>query len=203
MKMKLYSSKTSPFARKVRIAVEELSLQGLVEEITTDYMNAPQDFLAANPLSQIPVLVTEKGETLPGSNLAIDYLLTRGHSLASLPRGSKRFAALRRVTLADGITEAAVAVLLESRRPAESQYAPWMNRKREAVVRALAALEVEAAELDAEAPTVVEIAAGAALGYLDFRFADLQWRNSCPQLAAWFEAFSLRPSMQRTQPVAS
>ncbi len=203
MKMKLYSSPTSPFVRKVRIAVEELELQGLVEEIATDYNNPGEDFLHANPLGQIPALVTEKGETLPGSNLIIEYLQTRGHSLESLPRGSKRHAAMRRVTLADGITEAAVSILLESRRPSAKQYAPWTERKKVAVLRGLAALEAEVGELSAETATIVEIAVGATLGYLDFRFEKIAWRTSCPGLAEWYAEFSQRPSMLRTVPVAA
>jgi len=200
MRMKLYASKTSPFARKVRIAVEELSLQGLVEEVITDYANPDAEFLHCNPLAQIPALLTEKGETLPGSNLIIDYLMSRGHALASLPRGSKRISALRRLTLADGMTEAAVAMLLESRRPAEKVYAEWIARKRAAVLRTLDVLEAEAPELSPNAPTVVEIGVAAALGYLDFRFADLSWRVGRPQLSTWFAEFSARPSMQATQP---
>lgn len=202
MKMKLYCSLTSPFSRKVRVAVQELELASLVDEIITDYSAPPEDFLAANPLGQIPALVTEKGQSLPGSDLIIEYLQTRGHSLTSIARGSQRWAALRRAALAEGITEAAVAMLLESRRPAKSQHAPWVERKLVAVNRALDALEAESAELASEAPTVVEIGVGCALAYLDLRFAVLDWRQPRPGLAAWYGGFAERPSMLKTAPPA-
>lgn len=203
MKMKLYGSKTSPFSRKVLVAIEELDLGSLVERVGVDPFNPPEEFLAANPLAQIPALVTEKGECLPGSALIIEYLMGRSRGLASLPRGSQRWAALRRATLADGVTEAAVAMLLESRRPPERQYLPWSERKRAAVLRGLDQLERDAAGLLAEQPSTTEISVGCALGYLDFRFPELQWRDGRPALTAWYAGFSQRPSMQRTAPPGS
>jgi glutathione S-transferase len=201
MKMKLYSSRTSPFARKVRVAILELELEGLVDEVMTDYNANEAEFLAVNPLGQIPALATEKGELLPGSDLIIEYLQGRAGSLTSLPRGSARWRALRRQTLADGLLEAAVSILLESRRPAGEQSPGWIERKRAAIIRTLDALEAEATQLLAEKPSVVEITIGCALGYLDFRFASLDWRQARPTLAGWFEGFSQRPAMLATQPV--
>lgn len=203
MKMKLYGSKTSPFARKVLVAIEELELGSLVERIGVDPFDPPPEFLAANPLAQIPALVTEKGECLPGSDLIIEYLMGRSRGLTSLPRGSQRWAALRRANLADGITEAAVAMLLESRRPTERQHQPWTERKRAAVLRGLDQLEQEAAGLLSEQASTTEISVACALGYLDFRFPELQWREGRPALAAWYAGFSQRPSMQRTAPPGS
>lgn len=201
MKMKFYSSRTSPFARKVRVAVLELELEGLVEETMTDYNANEQDFLATNPLGQIPALATEKGELLPGSDLIIEYLQGRAGSLTSLPRGSARWLALRRQTLANGLLEAAVSILLESRRPAGEQSPGWIERKRAAIIRTLDALETEAAHLLTEKPSVVEITIGCAMGYLDFRFASLDWRQTRPALAGWYEGFAQRPSMIATQPI--
>lgn len=203
MKMLLFSSRTSPFARKVRIAVEELQLSSLVEQRFVDPFAPSAELLAANPLAQIPTLVTEKGQSLPGSELIVEYLQTRGHGLTSLPRGSQRWAALRRLQLADGMIEAAVSMLLESRRPAGNQYPPWIERKREALRRSLDALEQDAGRLIEDVPSVVEIAVAAALGYLDFRFPDLAWREGRRGLHSWYETFASRPSMQATQPVAA
>jgi len=202
MKMKLFSSKTSPFVRKVRVSLLELGLEGLVDEVPTDYIQGDAAFLAANPLGQIPALVTDKGEALAGSDLIIEYLLSRGSGLASLPRGSARWSRLKLAQLADGMTEAAVSVLPETRRAAGEQSPGWIARKEAAVRRSLDALEAGAAELSAETPSVVEISVGCALGYLDFRFARLEWRQGRPALAAWFASFAERPSMLATVPVA-
>jgi glutathione S-transferase len=203
MKMKLYSSKTSPFARKVRVAIIELELDGLVEEIFTDWSANEPAFLAANPLGQIPALITEKGETLPGSALIVEYLQGRGGSLTSLPRGSARWSALRRANLADGITEAAVSVLLEMRRASHEQSPAWIARKKTAIVRSLDALNIEAGNLLTETPGVVEIALGCALGYLDFRFPEMAWREQRAPLAVWYEGFAARASMLKTAPPAA
>lgn len=202
MKMKLFSSKTSPFARKVRVAIHELGLDGLVEEIFTDWSANEPEFIAANPLAQIPALISEKGETLPGSDLIIEYLQTRGGSLTSLPRGSARWPRLKRHSLAEGILEAAVSMLLESRR-AEGERSPaWVARKSAAIERSLDVLEQEADQLLTELPSVVEVTIGCALGYLDFRFGTLDWRTTRPALAAWYAVFAERPSMLKTAPMA-
>src|SRR5687768_4097426 len=117
MKMKLYTSKTSPYSRRVRVVIEELALAEQVEEILADPFAPPPELLVANPLSKIPTLVSERGEQIPDSALIIEYLTARRHGLAPLPRGSKRWHVLRRAQVALGIIDAAVATVLEKRRP--------------------------------------------------------------------------------------
>ncbi|HZR37666.1 MAG TPA: glutathione S-transferase N-terminal domain-containing protein [Nevskia sp.] len=205
MKMKLYLSLTSPYARKVRMVVRELGLVDLVQEAVVDPWNAGADFLAANPLSKVPTLVTDKGEALPDSKLIVEYLLTRGRGLATLPRGAQRWALLRRQQLAEGIIDAAVAMRLEqAMRPPEFAYQGWLDRQVGSINRALDALDLDAGELLHEGPVrMVEIAVGAALGYLDFRQPQLQWRHGRERLASWYFSFAQRPSMQATQPPAA
>lgn len=202
MKMKLYLSLTSPYARKVRMAAHELGLADLVSEVIVDPWNAQSDFLGVNPLCKVPTLVTEKGETLPDSKLIVEYLLTRGRGLAALPRGAQRWALLRRQQLAEGILDAAVAMRLEqAMRPQEFRFQGWLDRQTAAINRSLDALELEAGELLHEGPIrTVEIAVGAALGYLDFRHGPLEWRQNRPRLASWYFSFAQRPCMQATQP---
>lgn len=200
MKMQLYCSKTSPYSRKVRVAAEELGLADLIEEIHTDPFEPPPAFLAANPLSRIPTLVTERGEALPDSRLIIEYLQTRGRGLATLPRGSKRWAILRREQLAEGVIDAAVVSVLERRRPESIVYTVFLDRQAAAIRRSIEVLDLEASALDAQAPGNVEIATGVALAYLDFRMPYLDWRSGHETLAAWFAEFAQRPSMLRTAP---
>ena len=201
MKMRLYASKTSPYARRVRVVVLELGLQDLVEEVATEPFDPSADFLAANPLCKVPVLVTEKGERLPDSSLIVEYLLTRGRGLASLPRGAQRWALLRHQQLGEGIMDASVATQLEKRRPPEFLYQPWLDRQATAINRALDALEAEAADLLlADSVRTVEVTIGSALAYLDFRLPQLEWRSGRERLAAWYFAFAQRPSMLATQP---
>lgn len=202
VKLKLYCSKTSPYARKVRIAIVEMGIEDSVIEEHVDPFNAPADFLIANPLSKLPALVTERGDSLPDSSLILDYLTHRYSGLAPLPRGNKRWEALRRTKLADGILDAAVSTILEKRRPEGIQYTTWLDRQAAAIQRALDALNTEASFLATEKPGVCEVTCGAALGYLDFRMAYLDWRKNRAPLTAWFDVFSQRPSMTKTAPPA-
>jgi glutathione S-transferase len=200
MRMKLYMSTTSPYARKIRVVVRELGLTELVTEVLVDPYDAPADFLAINPLSKIPALVTDKGEPLIGSSLILEYLQTRGRGLATMPRGAQRWTLLRRLQLAEGIIAAAVATRQEQRRPPEFVYQGWLDRQTGAINRALDALEAEAAELLHDgAVRTVEVSAGVALAYLDFRMPQLQWRNGRERLSSWYFTFAQRPSMLSTQ----
>jgi len=202
MKMRLYQSATSPYARKVRVALEELGLADAVELVETDPFAPTPEFLAVNPLGTVPAMVTERGEMLPDSTLILDYLVQRQAGLASLPRGQRRWDVLRRTALADGAIDAAVSIRLEKRRPESIHYTPWMDRKAAAIRRALDVLSGEAGLLALQTPGLCEIAAGVALAYLDFRLPYLEWRKNREPLAHWYTVFAQRPSMQKTQPPA-
>lgn len=199
-KMKLFISKTSPYARKVRVAIEELGLGEQVEEIVADPFNPPPELLAANPLSKVPTLVTDRGEAVPDSQLILDYLTHRKSGLAPLPRGAKRWETLRRMQVADGVIDAAVSIVLEKRRPESIHYIPFLDRQTANIRRALDALDAEAGLLALQTPGLCEITCGAALGYLDFRLPYLEWRKARDALANWYTVFAQRPSMQKTAP---
>ena len=200
MKMRLFCSLSSPYSRKVRVVAEELGLSDLIEEVITDPYAPPPELLAANPLSKIPTLITDKGEALPDSDLIIEYLNTRGRGLASLPRGSKRWSALRRLHVANGIIDAAVSTVMERRKPESIIYTVFLDRQAEAIKRGVELLALEAQALSLEAPTVVELVAAVALGYLDLRMGYLHWRDSHEALATWHNSMAQRPSMLKTQP---
>ena len=199
--MKLYYSETSPYARKVRVALRELGLAEFVDESLADPYTATPELLAVNPLSKVPALVTEKGENLPDSGLIVEYLLARGRGLGPLPRGMQRWILLRRQQLAEGVMDAAVAARMEMRRPPEFVLQGAIDRQLATVNRALDALNAEAAELLHEGQVrTVEITVGAALGFLDYRLPQLKWREGRERLGNWYFVFSQRPSMQATQP---
>ncbi|MGQ0586820.1 MAG: glutathione S-transferase family protein [Gammaproteobacteria bacterium] len=200
MPMKLYSSKTSPYGRKVRIAIEELGLAGEIEEIVTDPFNPPPEMLAANPLSKVPTLVTDRNEALLDSALILDYLTHRKAGLATLSRGAKRWEVLRRAQLADGVIDAAVGIVMEKRRPESIHYIPFLDRQTAAIRRALDQLNRDAGLLALQTPGLCEITCGVALGYLDFRLPYLEWRKERDALAHWYTVFAQRPSMQKTAP---
>ena len=198
--MKLFSSKTSPYARKIRAAAEELGLAEQIEEIVVDPFAPGDEFLAANPLSKIPTLVTEHGVALPDSALILDYLSHKKTGLTALPRGVKRWEILRRTQLADGIIDCAVACQMEKRRPESIHYIPHLDRQKATIKRALDVLNSDAGLLALQTPGLCEITVGVALGYLDFRLPYLEWRAKREALAGWYTVFAQRPSMQKTQP---
>jgi glutathione S-transferase len=51
--------------------------------------------------------------------------------------------------------------------------------------------------------SIGQITVGCALGYLDLRFVEDDWRRDHPGLSNWFVEFSKRPSMQSTLPETS
>lgn len=201
MKMKLYSSKVSPYSRKVKVIAAELGLDDKIEEIITDPFNPPPEFLAANPLGKIPALVTEQGQSLPDSALIVEYLLSRGKKgLKPVPRGPLRWPLLRRAQVADGMIDAAVAIVYEKRRPESIIFTSFIDRQLATIHRSADLLNLEAGELSRDAAGLAEITAGCALGYIDFRLPYIEWRKGREALAEWYAAFVQRPSMAATVP---
>lgn len=199
--MRLRFSPTSPYTRKVTVAAIELGLDDRIERIGTNPWDPESDLGSDNPLGKVPALLLDDGMVLFDSPVICEYLdsLHDGHKLFPAP-GPARWAALRLQALADGILDAAVLRLIENmRRPEEFRWPAWERRQRAAVGRALDRLEVERGGMDGD-PTVAEIAIGCALGYLDFRFPDEDWRDERPKIAAWYEDWAQRPSMQATVP---
>ena len=199
--MKLYSSPTSPFARKCRIVARELEIK--LEEIDIDPWTN-EDFRRINPLSKIPALMLDDGSVLYDSRVICDYLneYKSGHFVPSQSMwrtGAGRWRALSLQAIGDGIADAAVICVRESKLPEDRRNAQNIARAMAAIAAGLDALE-RAAPKFAEHPTIGEVAVGCALGYLDFRLAHLGWRATRPQLAAWYEKFSQYPSMRATAP---
>ena len=199
--MKVMSAPTSPYARKVRMVIIEKGLQDRVEVIAASPYDNPPDLLAANPLCKVPALLTDDGKAIFDSPVICHYLDSLAPPACLLPEGEARWDYLVREALCDGILDAAYNTTMEGRRPEGYRSPDAPKRWRTAIVRAVAAVEDDIAGYEG-ALTLAQIGLGAALGYLDFRLADIGWRESCPKTAAWYETFSQRPSMQATRPDA-
>jgi len=194
--MKLYGSLISPFTRKAMVIVHELDLK-------VSLLPRPEDaaeFRRINPLGKIPALVLDDGSVLFDSPVICEYLnhvgggkFFPGMSLWKENNGRWKAAGLH--ALADGIADAAVARMVETRQATPNQV--HIDRHMLAVEAGLDALERSKM---ADPPTIGEIAAGCALGYIDYRMPELDWRTSRPNLAAWYEKFSQFKSMLATQP---
>lgn len=203
MALTLYSSPTSPFARKVRIAILELGLADAVAEIAINPFAADADYLVINPLSKIPAFVTEDGVVILDSRHILDYVIElgagAGRHLAE-PVGDP-WAERRLRQLADGVIDAGVTANLERRREGPLSSLSWIERQSAAIDRALDELELTAGELaTAEKIGKLEITLASALGYLDLRLNDLDWRTKRPGLKAWFDLIGNRASVAATNP---
>ncbi len=201
--MKLRYSPLSPFVRKVTVTLIETGLDDRVERIPTDVWNPETDIAKDNPLGKIPTLVLDDGGVLYDSPVICEYLdsLHDGDKLFPAS-GPARWRALRLQALGDGMSEAGILRLLESRRPEDLQYDKWTKRQTAVVFRALDALEAGMDELGPEFG-IGQIAVACPLGWFDFRFPDLGWRTDHPGLADWFEGVSERPSIMQTVPKES
>ena len=161
---------------------------------------SPDELLAQNPLSKIPCLITDEGESVFDSRVIVEYLDSLGGAVKLFPAEPKaRFAALKLQAIADGIMDAAVGRRMEMGRPAEEARAAVMARSKAAGARSLDALE--AMELTQEL-NVGNIAVACALGYLTLRFSDEPWREGHPKLTKWFSSFGLQPCIASTKPKA-
>lgn len=196
--MKLIYSPTSPYARKARIAIIERGIAG-VELIPIDPFDPAAASINPNPLGKVPTLVLDDGSILFDSPLICAYLLQQGgHGQGTDPRHAE-WDEMRRHALADGVIDAAFSIVMERRRPEGQRSDYWIDRWVASIHRAVRALEDEAARLG-DNFGLGSITVASALGYLDFRLAEVAWRDDHPGLTAWFAQAQLRLSMIHTDP---
>lgn len=199
--MKLLYSPASPYVRKVMVVAHETGLTDRIELVPSAV--APTlvnpDVAAENPLVKVPTLVIEGGQSLFDSRVITEYLDTLHGGARLFPAdGPARWTALRRQAMADGLLDAALLIRYEHiLRPEPQRWQAWTDGQFRKVRQALASLAAE--DFGAEL-TVGEIAAGCALGYLDFRFPEEDWRTAHPALGAWYAKLAERPSFVATVP---
>lgn len=199
--MKLFSSPTSPFVRKVLVLIREAGLEGIDLIPVAGNPIAPGDLpVDHNPLGKIPALLLDDGRALYDSRVICRYL--DHHAGAGLyPQGDALWDVLAQEAMADGMMEAAVLMVYESRlRPEERRHAPWVEAQWTKIARALDSAEDWAGRTGSPALDMGQIALAVALGYLDFRHSDRSWRQGHPALAEWQAAISARPAFQATVP---
>jgi glutathione S-transferase len=213
----LHWSPRSPFVRKVMLFAHETGLASrltLVRSVVA--MTTPNQVLMRdNPLSKIPTLVLGDGSALYDSAVICDYLDTLHAGPRRIPgSGAARWQVLRWQSLGNGLLDALVLWRNERDKPSERQTEAWMSSFQTKLDATLAALEAEAPLLQStllsghargqDKPEVVmnlgHVSLVCALGYLDFRFSDIDWRSGHPALAGWFAPLALRPSYQATLP---
>jgi glutathione S-transferase len=202
--MKLIASLTSPYARKVRIALAEKKIE--YELCEASPWTADTTVPSYNPLGKIPILVLDDGTNLYDSRVIVEYLDTVSPVSRLIPEPSRQRIAVKRwEALADGICDAASAIVLEARRPSRQQSKDWVARWRAKIDRGVRELASELGDkpwCNGEAYSLADIAAACALGYLDFRHPEIDWRGSYPNLVKLAEKLARRTSFADTLPPA-
>ena len=201
--MKLVSSLTSPFGRKARIVLLEkkITFQLQIENPWLPDTPVP----SFNPLGKVPVLVLEDGVSVFDSRVIVEYLDHLTPVAHLIPSDPKSRMIVRGVeALADGVTDAAVLVFLERKRPPEQQSADWLTLQNKTLFSGLEALSEALGEKPwflGNSMTLADVACGCMLGYLDFRFGEIDWRSAHPNLAKLADKLAARPSFVETVPV--
>ena len=202
--MKLIGSPTSPYVRKVRVVMAEKKLD--FQLLNEDPWNA-DIVLKANPLGKVPCLVMEGGEAVFDSRVIVEYLDTLSPVGKLIPpTGRERIEVRTWEALADGLLDATLLARLEATwagRTPEQRCQAWIDRQMSRVDTTLKAMSQGLGEkpwCHGNAFTLADIAVGCALGYLDFRFEHIAWREQYPNLHKLSDKLATRPSFIETAP---
>ncbi len=195
--MKVQTSPTSPFGRKVRMTAILKGLESGIEFVTIEAAS-PDNI---NPLAKIPSLIRDDGTVLQDSHVICEFLDAQVASPVLFPgEGDARWRALALASLADGIMDAAILIMAERRhRPEDKRVATWVERQQKKIDQALDELEAKPPEWSGH-PDYGHLTLACALGYLDFRLEG-KWRAGHPKLVAWLDGFAAAvPAFTETAP---
>lgn len=196
--MKLCFSPTSPYVRKVRACAITREIDDRIDLVPTNPNASEPAFVAINPLSKVPALVTDDGVALFDSTVICEYLDSIGDALPMFPEhGAARWRALKFQAMGDGILDASVPRRGEMMKPQDEGRAAWIARQKAAVDHTLDALEADPPHRHVD---IGSITVACALGYLDFRFAAQPWREGRSKLAAWYKSFAENSGIAQTVP---
>lgn len=201
--MKLLGSLTSPYTRKVRVVLAEKKIDCDFQVVVAADPAGP--VFAFNPLARVPVLILDDNTALFDSPVIVEYLDNAAPNNKLIPQPNReRIEVKQKESLADGLMDAAVAVRLEVTRSKKEQSAAWIERNLAVVHRCLARIAADLGDNAWSTGThfgLVDIATGCALGYLDLRFPEINWRDEYPNLAKLHEKLMQRPSFAETVPI--
>jgi len=203
--MKLIGSLTSPYVRKVRIVLAEKKLD---YDFELEDVWANDRIRASNPLGKVPCLVMDGGEAVFDSRVIVEYVDTLSPVGRLIPeRGRERTEVRTWEALADGVLDAAVAARLEqtwSERADTERSRAWIDRQLGKVHASVAAMSTGLADkpwcCNGNHLTLADVAVGCALGYLDFRFPGIAWREEHPNLVRLSDKLFARQSFTETRP---
>lgn len=199
--MKLFHSPASPFVRKVNAVIHECGLQDKVTQVATSTTptNTDAALRSSNPLGKLPTLARDDGPAIYDSRVITRYL----NAVADGPLypEARIWEVLTLEATGDGIMEAGVLMVYETRvRPEDKVFPDWIEAQWGKAMNGIQAVNDRWMGHLNGPVDAGQIAVACALGYIDFRHSDRDWRASCPELARWYSIFSERPSMVATAP---
>lgn len=200
--MKLHYSPTSPYVRKVLVTALLGGTHDRLELVraTLTPIAPSAEVQKVNPIGKIPALLLDDGTAIYDSPVICEYMDSLSTGTRLIPAsGPERWQALTLNALCDGLLEAAQLIRAEALRPEGTHFEPWLAVQRTRVENALRQLDADAADVLPKL-TLGSVAAGCALGWIDFRMPDLGWRDRYPRLAAWYEGFANEWFMRQTAP---
>jgi len=201
--MKLLYTPNSPYARKVRIVAIEKHIEIEKQEVN---LSDPANLAAQyNPLGKVPVLVLDDDEVLYDSRVIVEFLDHRTPVAHLIPQDTTSKIAVRRwEALADGVCDAAVAAMMEQRKPVEQQSQALIDKQLGKVTASLEVMNKDIAKKKwcvNETFSLADIALGCSLGYVDLRHKHLNWQDKYPSLAKHYSILIKRPSFKETMPI--
>lgn len=199
--MKIYYSPASPYVRKCLVVAHELGLAEQIELLPSNANPVKRDqiIINDNPLGQVPTFFTEEGQVLYDSRVICEYLNARGKGDLLPAEGAARWSVLTQQSLADGMLAACLIARYEDvARPEPLRWADWRAAQLDKCTTGLAWMEAHIDQLQTIDLGTISLAC--LLGYLDFRFPDVDWRATAPKTAQWFAQMSERPSFKATFP---
>ena len=199
--LKLHWSPKSPYVRKVMVCAHELGVVDRLELVrSVAAMLKPNPaIMADNPLSKIPTLVREDGSTLFDSVVICEYLNDLAGGALFPQQGEAKWQSLRWHAFGDGLLDA--LILWRNERERDLPLKALVDAFELKTQASLKLLDAEAQALGQAPLSIGSITIGCALGYLDYRFASLAWRDRAPNLAAWYATLQARPSFASTEAV--
>ncbi len=200
---RLFYSPASPFARKVRVSIIEKDVEDQFEDVSvaTSPLDTNTDLAARNPLGKIPCVQRADGRVIFDSRIIMRFVDGLSDPATLYDNGDDRFDRLTLESLAEGVIEAALACVYERRVRDEAEVSQaWLDGQGEKIDRSLNWYEERGSDVLDTRFDAASIGLACALGYLDFRQPVGDWRVDRPQLAAWYDTVSNRPSLVRTMP---
>jgi glutathione S-transferase len=198
--LQLIGSYTSPFVRKVRMALAEKKIDyQFVEENVWKNAVVIAD---KNPLNRVPTLIMEDGKAVYDSRTIVEYLDTISPLNRLLPeRGKERLTVRCWESLADGICEATVAIFLEKKFHPHDCNEEYLERQLKKIQLGVMRISQDLGSQQwchGISFTLADLCVACSLGYLNLRLPEFDWRHEYPNLIKFYERISSRSSFITT-----